>query len=80
MPTDYGSADVLCPFYRSERGRSIGCEGMTERSWIVQYYASVKDKLEQKRIFCNTGNYRKCEIYRAVMEAKYAEEEDLFGG
>ena len=63
-----------CPFWRDNtRQRQIRCEGITRHSIIVQHFRSLQEWQQQKQIFC-CEHYKNCELYRAIMETKYAEE------
>ena len=66
-----------CPFWRKTEQplRNIGCEGLTDHSWIIPHFDSVGAREQHEMIFC-CDHYRKCELYQAVMEAKYAGEVD----
>lgn len=76
MPsTSYGrNADVLCPFYNFDDPhiKRIVCEGFVEDSTLAQTYLRKKDYQTQLRVFC-CENYKKCEVYRMLME-KYEED------
>ena len=69
-------ADAQCPFYKSndDQKKSILCEGLVDRSSIALFYHLKKDYTNQLFIFC-CEHYKKCEIYRTLMEAKYDEED-----
>ena len=61
---------VRCPFYRKDTAQTVTCEGLVENSTIRLQFGRVIDAGTQKRVFC-CARYQNCEIYRAVMEAKY---------
>ena len=71
-----GQADAQCPFYRSDddQAKKILCEGLVDRSSIALFYHRKKDYVAQLGIFC-CEYYKKCEIYRMLMAAKYDEED-----
>lgn len=71
MASTYKDADVQCPFYKEQTGRTISCEGVTDDSIIKQYYWSPKSKDIQMDVFCKK-NYKNCEVYR-MLEKKYEE-------
>lgn len=60
-----------CPFFIKTEvagsARRISCESPVPGSTIFLYFRSHEDYHAQHRIFC-CEHYRKCEIYRAVME------------
>ena len=65
---------VRCPFWRERRkARStIGCEGLTDNMRIVLTWPHGHE--EEGKIFGRThccGRYEACEIYDAIMKAKY---------
>lgn len=67
---------VQCPFYtgKDERptGKKILCESPVPGSSLGLYFREKEAFQTQMRIFC-CEHYEKCEIYRAVMEAKYSD-------
>lgn len=65
---------IVCPLYKSRRTNSISCEGLFPRSTIIHQIDRPRDLRTQIDIFCTTRNYKKCEIYRAVIAARYMEE------
>jgi len=75
MPSNmYSCARILCPFYRTQDGLSIGCEGPFEGAMLSLRFTNVPDKLQQKEIFCE-NNFKRCEIYRCIMMNRYPEKE-----
>lgn len=65
---------VQCPFYKYDDGRRhITCEGLIDKSSITLNYLIRRDFNKQLEVFC-CEHYKKCEIYRTLME-KYDEEE-----
>lgn len=71
-----GKADALCPFYRFDDGqkRRITCEGLVDRSTLALTFRQRADYDTQLGVFC-CEHYKRCEIYRMLMEAKYDEED-----
>lgn len=69
-------ADVQCPFFKFDDGRQkrIVCEGFVDESSLALIYCRRKDYETQLAVFC-CENYKRCEVYRMLMEAKYDEEE-----
>ena len=71
----WNKREIQCPFYKhdSYRDKSIVCEGVFDRSLCVHRFRRGEDRRKQIELFCSDG-YKTCEIYRAIMEAKYPEE------
>ncbi len=69
----YRQADVDCPFFRFDDGRfRITCEGIVDDSSTALIFHRKADYETQMRVFC-CEHYKKCEIYRMLMENKYEE-------
>lgn len=70
-----GKADVLCPFYKFDdwNKHRIVCEGILDQATLASTFRFRHDYQEQLEIFC-CEHYKKCEIYRMIMAAKYEEE------
>ena len=70
--------DIQCPFYTgrddAHAGKKILCESPVPDSNLGLYFREKEAYLTQMRIFC-CQHYKKCEIYRAVMAAKYEDED-----
>lgn len=68
--------DVECPFYKADDGnqKRILCEGIIDGSTLALTYRLRADYDTQLGVFC-CEHYKKCEVYRMLMEAKYNEEE-----
>jgi hypothetical protein len=71
-----GKADALCPFYKSddEQKKRIICEGIVDKSTLALTFRRRNDYDTQLGVFC-CEHYKKCEIYRMLMENKYDEED-----
>ena len=67
-------ADAKCPFFHWAKGQTIACEGFYPGAGIVQRFQKIRDAETQIRFCC--GRYKNCELYRAIMEARYAGELD----
>ena len=73
MPISRTDSRVQCPFYQYDESREKGgahrifCEGIVDRSNLVLTYRRKKDFRKQLNIFC-CEHYRKCEVYRMLME------------
>lgn len=67
-----GKTDAQCPFYRFDdfQRRRISCEGIVDKSTLALYFQRKRDYEKQLSVFC-CEHYKKCEIYRMLMEAKY---------
>ena len=71
-----GKTDAQCPFYKFDVGqqkRRIVCEGIVEKSTLELRFSRKRDYDTQLNVFC-CEHYKKCEVYRMLMEAKYDEE------
>jgi hypothetical protein len=62
-----------CPFWRELRGQRVGCEGLTDHCRIILCFDAPETKQQHEEVFC-CEHYDYCEIYNAVLEAKYAGE------
>lgn len=67
MPNKAIDADVVCPFYISETGKAIKCEGLITPV-MAHRFETEREKLEHERFYC-TRMYKFCEcpVYRALM-------------
>ena len=72
---DYICADIKCPFYRSmdRKQKKIVCEGLEDQSNVTLGYRRPDAWRRQMGTFC-CGRYQACEIYRAIIEAKYLDD------
>lgn len=68
-------ADVQCPFFKfdDQKQKRIVCEGIVDESSLALIYCRSKDYKMQLEVFC-CEHYKKCEVYRILMESKYDEE------
>lgn len=70
--TDHRSVYVVCPFYIKEDGRSITCEGITDKCNISLHFRSPRLKKQHHDIFC-AHSYACCEVCRMLLQ-KYEED------
>lgn len=63
---DYGSQDVLCPFYIGEEQNELRCEGGVTES-AIQFFKSISQKMQYKKTYCNSFNYKNCLYYIGLM-------------
>ena len=69
----FRQVDVQCPFFKSDDGRQcIVCEGFGDARSRIQTYRYKAEYEKQMEVFCSE-HYRKCEVYRVIMETKYEE-------
>ncbi len=68
------SSRILCPFYRMQDSVSIGCEAPFDGAVIIMRFPTRQEKDRQRGIFCEC-QYKRCEIYRCIMQNKYPEKE-----
>jgi len=75
MPSgSYKQIEVQCPFYKYDDGKQrITCEGLVDASSLALIYQHKSDYETQMNVFC-CEHYKKCEIYRMLMDAKYEED------
>lgn len=75
MPSgSYNQVYVQCPFYKEDDGKySIVCEGFGDARYLKQVYRTKAQYNLQISVFC-CEHYKKCEVYKLLME-KYDEEE-----
>lgn len=77
MPTSRFDTRVICPFYQYDesvsKSQRIVCEGIAPDSVIVLSYKFKKDRKIQLETFC-CEYFDRCEIYRMLMDAKYADD------
>ena len=71
-----GQADAQCPFFKFDevKKKRIVCEGLVDESSLALIYCRREDYETQLGVFC-CEHYKKCEIYRMIMAAKYDMEE-----
>ena len=76
MPSgSYKQIEVQCPFYKYDDGKQrITCEGLVDNSSLALIYRNRSDYETQIDVFC-CEHYKKCEVYRMLMSAKYDEED-----
>lgn len=67
--------DVQCPFYKCDdaQRRRISCEGIVDDSTLALYFQRKQGYDTQLKVFC-CEHYKKCEVYKMLMEAKYEED------
>ena len=64
----YRQVDVQCPFYKHDDGKQrITCEGIVDDSSIALLYHRKADYEMQITSYC-CEHYKKCEIYRILMD------------
>lgn len=68
MAIGVNQTNVGCPFYSSDDGQQrITCCGLVPDSTIALWYRKREDFEIQLKTFC-CEHYKKCEIYRMLME------------
>lgn len=73
MSKRYVSCEVTCPFYRSEGGQKIYCEGLCEGTSLHLAFASVTKMQEHKERYC-CRDYDDCAI-ADMLYRKYEDDE-----
>lgn len=71
----WNKRSIRCPFYHHDslKDKTIVCEGVFDRTQCTHKFRRSGDRRRQMELFC-AGSYKTCEIYRAIMDAKYPEE------
>lgn len=77
MPSgSYRQVYVKCPFYLYDDGaRRICCEGIAPETTVATMFRHRGQLQQHMRIFCENA-FTCCELYRAVMAAKYEDEDE----
>ena len=63
---NYVSKEVVCPFYRQEKGLQLHCEGFDPSCSLQVTFAHRGGMVSHKRRHCNTFDYPDCPIYPAI--------------
>lgn len=63
--------EMMCPFYESQTGSYITCEGVIGINQKTKFPSAFK-KMKHMEWFCKTWDYKKCPQYRAVIK-KYSD-------
>ena len=61
---DYGSQDVVCPFYKDERGNTIRCEGLVSVA-CVNNFINKGQKISHLKKYC-CSEYESCPLAIAI--------------
>ena len=66
---------IRCPFWRrtNDPAYTVGCEGLIDRSTLLMRFERAEDREIHARAFC-AGRYENCELYHAILEARYQED------
>lgn len=69
----FKQVNVQCPFFKFDDGkkRQIACEGICEGCITILSFKLKSEWEKQIDVFCSE-HYRKCEVYRMLMD-KYQE-------
>lgn len=65
---DYGSVDVVCPFYKDETKNKIRCEGIVSVACTNNFTDAIKKTQHYKRYCCS--EYESCPL-AIVLNKKY---------
>lgn len=68
----WARANVKCPFWRGDGMETVSCEGPFCGVGITMKFRSDRKRKHHMEVFC-AEHYEKCEIYRMVMDSKYAD-------
>lgn len=66
---------IHCPLYRKDDNRRLCCEGLTDECGLQVNFRTKQAKERHLQVFC-TNRYSYCELFEAIMKAKYAVEMD----
>ena len=81
MPREYENCNAICPFFLTggklhingiKTRDYIKCEGVNNDCTIDLVFVSEKKKNAHRCAYCDSYNYKKCQIYKAVIK-KYEE-------
>lgn len=67
MPNEPGAGAAVCPFYRSEDGRSVHCEGFQDESSVIMWFRRTEQMNNWVNSRCRTFSYKRCPIARQLM-------------
>ena len=65
----YGSQDVLCPFYKDEKGNVIRCEGIISMACVNNFTNAGQKNYYKERYCCS--EFAKCKLAEVLYE-KYS--------
>lgn len=67
MAQRYESKDVVCPFYKYEKGGRLFCEGLYKSGSVCQTFGGNESKMAHKLRFCmDFEGYPTCPLYIAI--------------
>lgn len=66
MPNNYGTQDCLCPFFRADEAKTIGCEGVFPNSNGAYSFRTKIEKEQIAKQYCKSWNFRNCPAYEAI--------------
>jgi hypothetical protein len=65
---NYEAKEVVCPFYRFEKGHTLYCEGVYGRG-IIQTFDTKGEKMAHKKAYCHGHETcKRCKLYQAINE------------
>lgn len=67
MGTTYRSADVKCPFYKTDIGKNIVCEGFKAGCDTEHKFRRKDTKDKHMKSFCE-NEYCKCSMYKLLLK------------
>lgn len=65
----------MCPFFKGQDTVNITCEAPFDGPVLRLSFVTKEEKSRQRSIFCECS-YKRCEIYRCIMQNKYPEREE----
>ena len=64
----YAEKDVICPFYKHEKGLRIRCEGFCPSCDLMTVFRDREDFCRHKEKHCNSfEGYPKCPLYAVII-------------
>ena len=67
------NVDALCPFFITEAGKSITCEGIIGKE-VLNRFDTQEEKIAHEEKYCTKYSCEECGIYKANIE-KYKQQE-----
>lgn len=76
MSNKTGSAKAICPYYITETGQSITCEGLIPGTDTMVRFETTERKKTYQRMHCEVYEYEHCCPMAEALTRKYEDEEE----